>query len=944
MAPRRRLITVLALVLAAFLGLALAVRILVPKERLIQVLAQRVETATGWRLAARDAAIGLLPPSVRVSDLVLSGNPAYDDSSEIRIPSVQIHTRLAPLLRGRLQFTGATIEKPSITLSVLPAAERRQGGTAAPSPGAKGPTPLAISLDRLEVTDAKIAYRDTTGFEVVLRGLALSLSLDPNAGFSEIKIPGDFAAADVAVAMPLYPRPGEPRPDSLPIFRVGGFRAAGTYQCVLHPREGTLDIERSEVRVNDLVGNVTGRVTNLSKIPNVEIAVAASDASIADLLSLLPETILARKQELEAAGRATIDARFSGPTYPPGSMRAEGSVDLAESRVAYKGIPGSIEGLAGRIRFTQERIDIDSLVARSAGEPFRLAGSVLLTPPTKVDLDIAGTIPLDVIGRWPAISSVENLGGSVRIRARATGALGPPQALRIDGALDLKNVSAKPRGWTTPVEGVSGRVTLAGNDAKIEGVQGRMGASDFRVDGTVSALFSKTPTARLTVASHRLDLDALAQSAGAPGAAGQPAGAAVVAAPLALPELPPIRANVTVRADSLVAQKIPLRDARGEIELADRVLHAVLTAGEVSVPSAPLSAARLDLTIKNRRLDGSVTAGKVQVGGFPVSDVAARISVLPDGVLDITGGRAKAFSGSVAGNVRIALAGQEPRYTFDLQASDLEMNDFLSHLTPAKNAIFGRLKLNGKFNGAGLTAREAMAKLTAEGDMLATDGRFATNASLTSMANALGLPELADIRFRTLRSAFQIAGGRIGTEDLRLDSPDAKWAASGSIGFDGTLDYRLEVLLSKPLADRAIKKYGDMARYLVNEKGELPVNLIVTGKVTAPSVNVDFSKAMSRAAGGAMRDAARRAAGDAARSMGIPESAAVSPKEAPTESSVVKGLLDRIIGGRKPEPAPKETTAAPKAGTDTTKRDTTPRDTTKADTTPADTSKSPNKE
>jgi uncharacterized protein YhdP len=621
---------------------------------------------------------------------------------------------------------------------------------------------------------------------------------------------------------------------------LGGVRAAATYRCLLHPAEGTLENERGDVRVNEHGGSVTGRVTNLAAVPTVDLKVTANDASVADVLSLVPNDILAQKQDLEATGRATVAAQLTGPTYPPGSMRVAGTVDLAESRVAYKGIPGAIDALAGHIRFTDERVDIDSLVARFEGEPLRVAGSILMAPTQSVDLGIAGTIPLGLFGKWPAFKAVDDLGGTVRIKAHAAGPLAAPQAMRLDGSVDLDKVTAKPRGWTAPVEGVSGRVLLAGDEAKIQGIQGRIGASDFRVDGTVRGPLGKSPATRLELTSRLLDLDALARAAGAPVPKETPAGAAVVGAPLLLPKLPDVSAKI--RVDSLVAQKLPL------------------------------------------------------------TNVAAQVSVLPaEGVVQVSEARAKAFTGTIGGDVRVTLAGKEPRYTFKVQGNDLEMNDFLTHFTPLKNALYGRMKLNGNFEGAGLTAQEAMAKLVANGDVIASEGRFAANPLLGQIAGLLDLPQLSEVRFKTLQSAFQIRDGRVATKDLAVDSPDAKWRAAGSVGFDGTVDYKLGILLSKPLADRAIRKVGDVARYLVNEKGELPVDLLISGNATRPTVSVDLSTAMSRVKGGALQDAARQ--------LGVDEKTLADPKGQLTSPDAIKGVLDRL--GGKPKPATPPPTTPP---------------------------------
>jgi len=898
----RRFRTPLLVLLAALLAVPVVVRIVFPKQKLIRMLVSQVETSTAWRASVGDASIGLFPPSIRIEDLALSGDPAYEDSSEIRIPRARAQADLGSFFRGSLQVTRVTIERPVVRLATARRAAGMAGREAARDRAQpKSGFPLALSLSRLEIIDGSFAFRDTTGFAMTLDSLAGSMSISAARGFERIVIPGSLSSGSVAVTMPIArpaAPPGTASPGAAPAARVpsdsaqtisvGGLRAAGEFRVAYLPRENILEIESAAIRVNELPATVSGRVTALDSIPISEIVVEAKDASIAALLSLVPDDVLAQKSQLDAAGTATIVARFTGPMAPPGAMRVEGSAVIAGGRVAYRGLPGAVEALAASVRFTQDRVDIDSLAALFEGEPLRVKGAIVLAAVPTVDLDIDGVLPLDRIGKWPVLTAVEALGGTVRLRVHAAGPASPPQALRLDGAIDFENVRATPRGWSAPIEGISGRVRLAGNVATIDGLVAKIGASDLRIDGSVTDPLAKRPNARLAIVSRMLDLDALAVAAGAPPAA--PAGAAAIAAPLLLPELPDALATIEIRADSLVAQKIGIRDARGRATLENRALHAVFTAGAIRVPETPLSDARADVTIKDRRLSGDVSAARVQVGKVPLSELSAKIAITPDGVVDITGGRARAFSGSLAGDVRIALGGAEPRYTFRVKGTDLEMNDFLSRLTPLKDAFFGKMELAGDFEGEGLTAAEAVAKLKATGTALAANGRVTPNPVLAQLAQLLGVAELRQINFRTMKSGFRVGGGRVSVDDFAIDAPDAKWNLAGSVGFDGTLDYRLDIRLSKPLADRAIARAGDFARAFADEKGELLVPLVIGGTALSPSVTVDVSKAMSRARGNTLRDAAR--------SLGVSDSVIKDPIKALNDPKAISGLLDRL-GGKK---------------------------------------------
>jgi uncharacterized protein involved in outer membrane biogenesis len=901
----------LAAAAAIFVVVLLVAPGLVPKGKIAALLTRQIETATGWRASVGDLSVSFLPPSVAVKDLVLSGNPAFDDSSSIRLPVARVRAKLGPLFRGSLQVSRAMIERPAARLAVAAhAGAGAAGAPRAPAPPAAA-FPLALSLSRLDIVGASVDFADTTGLRIVLDSLDATLGLEAARGFERIAVPGTFSARVTSLVVPLLPAPRAAAETAAPSagaasagapsrLSLGGLRCVGSYRLAVAPMASMIAVEQADLRVNDLPVAIAGTVSRLDSIPEVALAIDARDAAVRELLSLVPDDLLAEKAQLDASGTATIAARVAGPTYPPGAMRTEGSLDIAGGRIAYRGFPGAVDGIVGRVRFAQERLDIDSLAARFEGEPFRVRGSIAPLSDPVIDLDIDGALPLDRIGRWPMLKSIESLGGVVRLRVHAAGPPSRPQALSLDGAVDVERVAVRPRGWSAGVEELSGRVRLEGTTAHVEGLSGRLGRSDFRVDGTVAQPLSPTPEARLSVTSRVLDLDALAAAAGAPTAS--PAGAAVAAAPLALPELPRARAVLAIRADSLVAQKIPMRAAAGTVTLADRVLRAMLSAGSIAVPETPLSDARIDLTVKDRRLDGDVSAARVVVGKVPLTELRAKVAVTPDGVIDVSDGRARAFSGALTGDVHVATAGGVPRYTFKVKGNDLEMNDLLSTLTPLKDAFYGTMELSGDFSGEGLTAGEAIAKLKAGGRALAANGRITPNPALAQIADLLGLPELRQVNFRTLHSGFRVEGGRVAVDDFVVDAPDAQWTLGGSAGFDGSLDYTLGILLSKPLADRAIAKAGEFARAFTNAKGELLVDLVVSGTMAKPSVSLDLSRAMSRARGDALRDAAR--------SLGVDESLAADPKRALADPRAVRGLLDKLGGRKKSEPARSDTSGA----------------------------------
>ena len=176
---------------------------------------------------------------------------------------------------------------------------------------------------------------------------------------------------------------------------------------------------------------------------------------------------------------------------------------------------------------------------------------------------------------------------------------------------------------------------------------------------------------------------------------------------------------------------------------------------------------------------------------------------------------------------------------------------------------------------------------------------------LGEIASVLGVPSLREVKFRTLQSGFHIENGWLSFDGLDLVDPDARWHLDGRMGFDGALDYHVTIVLSKALADRALAKLGDVARFLVTAQGELPVDLKITGSVTKPNVSVDLSGVAGRAEDAALREAARQVGG----AIGVDGRAISKPESVLKEPGTIGDIIGGIFGRKKKTPATPPATA-----------------------------------
>jgi hypothetical protein len=226
-------------------------------------------------------------------------------------------------------------------------------------------------------------------------------------------------------------------------------------------------------------------------------------------------------------------------------------------------------------------------------------------------------------------------------------------------------------------------------------------------------------------------------------------------------------------------------------------------------------------------------------------------------------------------------------YRFEARAENLEANDFLSNLTPARDVLFGGLDLESVWEGKGLTREDLLANLAASGVLKARDGEIRNLEFLHRVSAALGLRDMESVRFREMFSGFSIAGGRIRVDDLRIVATDADWDIAGSVGFDGTLDYDVSVKLSEEASDACRRKTA-LAGLLADESGRIVLDFELRGNVREPVVTYDASKTAARAG---VRDA-----GGLVRKLGGAEK--------------VRSAVGDLLGGREEKPDPPDTAAS----------------------------------
>lgn len=297
---------------------------------------------------------------------------------------------------------------------------------------------------------------------------------------------------------------------------------------------------------------------------------------------------------------------------------------------------------------------------------------------------------------------------------------------------------------------------------------------------------------------------------------------AAITRPLALAAAPgkaaPAGVNFTLRSPYLdLAELLPV------------------TPGQPVLPNATGTGTVAIARLKNQKLD--------------VADVAARVAMSPT-TLEVPSYTLHGYGGQVAGNATFDLADPaRPGFKVKAQVDSVEADALLSAWTPARGWIHGALNSTLDLSGDGATPQDLQRTLTAIGKALVSNGTLGPGPALDAVARATGIPSFKEVRFRDLKLPFRVERGRMITDPVELDGRYGRWQLIGGLGFDGSLDYAVSVTLPPEVGAALNARSALAAGALSDDKGNVLLDLRVTGTARSPRVAWDTRAMRDRVAG-----------------------------------------------------------------------------------------------
>ncbi|MEW5994521.1 MAG: AsmA family protein, partial [Candidatus Zixiibacteriota bacterium] len=405
-------------------------------------------------------------------------------------------------------------------------------------------------------------------------------------------------------------------------------------------------------------------------------------------------------EAIEATGKAQFDVKLRGRIRRPEEIGFSGSLLIDDGSLKSNLLPVPIESFSCDLFFDNKVTRINRASAGVAAGHVNLSGRVenlvtlLLADSTetrRLSLPVYGHIDgrLDLSALSTLLPPAGNpgLGGTVEFDLNLNGNAAEVATLQPQGRLTLTKVVYTDDRLPEPIRKFEASLHLLPDTLTIERMSVEFESSDLAISGklvrplpyllpleSIDRSGLKKPYLSFELESRRFDTDRLFPEA-VPGSETNRSALAPDSLPPLL--LPDIDGQGTVRFDTVIYSRVEFTSLAGKARIHDRKLT----------------------------------------------------------LHDVTG---KVYTGDIAGQTTIDLKDfNNPLYTGEFQATQVEANDFITRFTKFGGHLFGKANLNGSYSARGWEPGEFQRTLTMDGHLDVREGMLKTSGTLYTTISSI---------------------------------------------------------------------------------------------------------------------------------------------------------------------------------------------------------------
>lgn len=523
-----------------------------------------VSRSIGTEVDVGHASVSLLRTfprvNVRLQDVTVAGAAPYDAQPFLAADAIDLHFDLIEVIRGTYVARGIAIERPVVTAI--------QGAEGTNHDFGESDTPpdpdLTVRLDDVAIRDMEVRWLDEVqGLEV--RVADVDLNGEGRLEQNHIDFATTTQVADITI-----------EGDDATWVHALTLQAAG--QVVYGLEDGEVELRSFTGALNELPLALDLRMLPEPDRVTVGGTFSAPDASMAELVSLVPPAWRGDLDTLDASGQVELNGSVDG-AFISGEEAVPGfaiTARVSDGRVRQEALPEAITDIGADIAVLHEQGPLETMRVRFDQARFAVGDSWFSTSGTienpvlapVVDLRLQGDLDMGTVAR--AVPDFEGR-GRVTTDLWARGRVQELQAgetgsLRAEGTLTARDLTLQTAALPLPLEVKAADVAFDTNQARVTGLVATHGGSDFAGTATLDNLLAYAMAGG--VLSGRVDLTSRLVELGP--FMTTDSGQASTTGVLQLP--PNLDLVATLRADEVRFDDWALSDVAGQVDLAEDVL------------------------------------------------------------------------------------------------------------------------------------------------------------------------------------------------------------------------------------------------------------------------------------------------------------------------------------------------------------------------------------
>ncbi|HTM58081.1 MAG TPA: AsmA-like C-terminal region-containing protein [Candidatus Udaeobacter sp.] len=506
-APPRTLLIVLAVLVVAVAGAALALRILLPPDTVLALARRQLAASVRREVRLEGASVSLWPPvRARLEGIAIGEQRGLASGAMLRADAFDCDLDVLALLGRKIRIRSLTLRHPQLHVVT------RQDGSsnldslmkaAGPSPP-RGPLDLAIQS--LTLHDGELLLDDARAGRRTLLHLdsRISLSIERGSRFAtdgHTTLSG-FARGPISAA------------------RISDLDHSLADLTVTIDHRGKFDgpshrlaLDRLAIGLGKAEIAFRGLVEDPGPRARLDLTAKGSGIEFGEVLRALSAASLPALHGVTGAGHMDCDLRIAGALGQARLPSVTGLITVRDASFRYPKAPAGIRALSFDAHLAPDSIGVAPLSARVADQLLRGTFSVMRFSDPHVRFRLAGAVDLGAIAPLVAPPGTD-VSGIARLDVAGSGPIAHQGAMSVTGRADLAGVRIADPKLPKPIDHISGAIALSGTRASVTRLTGTAGQSSFTLDATVDrpmAMMAKSGTEEpaavsFTMASPMLDL------------------------------------------------------------------------------------------------------------------------------------------------------------------------------------------------------------------------------------------------------------------------------------------------------------------------------------------------------------------------------------------------------------------------------------------------------